>query len=107
MAFAAPDAAVSAAREAQIALAAAAWPPAVPLRVRMGVHTGSVEHRDGNYFGATVNRAARVGDPGHGGQVLVSAATAGLVDDAELVDLGSFQLRGLRDPEHIWWLPVP
>lgn len=107
-AFDAPISAVGAAREAQVGLARAPWPATVPLRVRMGIHTGPAEHRDGNYFGAAVNRAARVADAGHGGQVLVSEDTAmAVAHEVDLVDLGSFQLRGLRHPERIWWLPVP
>lgn len=108
IAFESPRAAVAAARDAQLALAASAWPQTTPLAVRMGVHTGQVEQRDGNVFGSTVNRAARVTEAGHGGQVLLSGVTAALVHpEFELVDQGSFELRGLQEPERLWWLPVP
>ena len=52
------------------------------LPVRMGVHTGEAELRDGDYYGPTLNRTARVMDAGHGGQILLSAATAELADEA-------------------------
>jgi predicted ATPase len=74
----------------------------VGLPVRMGLHTGEAESRDGDYFGPTLNRAARVMDAGHGGQVLVSAATAGLLLGVDLVDLGEHQLKGLETPERIF-----
>ena len=48
------------------------------LPVRMGLHTGEAELRDGDYFGPTLNRVARIMDAGHGGQILLSASTAGL-----------------------------
>jgi predicted ATPase len=88
----APEA-VAAAIEAQSGLG---------LPVRMGLHSGEAESRDGDYFGPTLNRAARVMDAGHGGQVLVSSATAGLVRDHDLVDLGEHQLKGLETPERIF-----
>jgi predicted ATPase len=71
------------------------------LPVRMGLHTGEAEARDGDYFGPTLNRAARVMDAGHGGQILVSAATAGLVRHLDLVDLGEHHLKGLETSERI------
>ena len=74
----------------------------VGLPVRMGLHTGEAESRDGDYFGPTLNRAARVMDAGHGGQVLVSSATAGLLAGADLVDLGEHRLKGLEAPERIF-----
>ena len=108
IAFGSAADAVGAAIEGQQALAGAVWPASTPLAVRMGLHTGLVEQRDGNVFGSTVNRAARVADAGHGGQVLLSGVTAALVDPGvELVDQGTFELRGLREPERLWWLPVP
>ena len=75
----------------------------VLLPVRMGLHTGTAEERDGNYFGRTLNRAARVMSAGHGGQILLSDVTAGLVrDDAELTDLGEHRLAGLEAPMRLW-----
>jgi predicted ATPase len=74
----------------------------VGLPVRMGLHTGEAESRDGDFFGPTLNRAARVMDAGHGGQVLVSSATAGLLSVPDLFDLGEHQLKGLETPERIF-----
>jgi predicted ATPase len=91
-AFGSPSAAVEAAVAAQDRL---------ELPVRMGVHTGEAELRDGDYFGTTLNTAARIMDAGHGSQVLVSSATAALVPGVELVELGTFSLKGLEAPERI------
>ncbi len=71
------------------------------LRVRMGVHTGEAVERDDDYFGPTVNRTARIMALAHGGQILLSAATAGLVQEIETVELGEYQLRGMGRPERL------
>src|ERR1700744_4809177 len=78
-AFASPKSAVDAAIAAQRAL---------ELPVRMGVATGEAELREGDYFGAVLNRAARVMAAGHGGQILLDGATAVLVSGIDLIDLG-------------------
>jgi predicted ATPase len=91
--FRSAPAAMTAAVEAQADLA---------LPVRMGLHTGEAEMRDGDYFGATLNLTARVMDAGHGGQVLVSASTASLVRDHEVTDLGEHHLKGLQGSERIF-----
>jgi len=72
----------------------------------MGLHTGTAHERDGDYFGPVVNRASRIGAAGHGGQVLLSAATAELLADEEwsLVDLGEYHLKGLKRPERLFQL---
>jgi len=85
-AFASPTSAVDAAVGAQRAL---------ELPVRMGIATGEAELRAGDYFGAVLNRAARVMAAGHGGQVLVAESTAGLLTGVDLVDLGPRRLRDL------------
>jgi predicted ATPase len=103
-AFARVGDAVAAALEAQAALAIETWPTPSPLRVRMGLNTGEVEERDGDYFGPAVNRAARIMAAGHGGQVLVSAATAALIGDQSIVDLGTHGFAGLAGPEHVFQL---
>ena len=75
------------------------------LPVRMGLHTGEAELRDGDYFGSTLNRCARLMGIGHGGQVLCSEATAGLVRDRDdLVDLGEHRLRDLTRAERVFQL---
>src|SRR4029077_12100398 len=75
-----------------------------PLRVRTGVHTCEAEHRDGDYYGSEVNRAARLMGVAHGGQIVISLATSTLVRDAsvELVDLGEHRLRDLTNAERIF-----
>ena len=87
--------------------------PLTPLRLRVGVHTGTVQLRDEHkYMGPMVNRAARVRDLGHGGQVLLSGATCDLVeqalpDRARLHELGHFPLRGMTRPERVVQLNHP
>jgi predicted ATPase/class 3 adenylate cyclase len=93
-----------------------------PIRVRLGLHTGTPLVTEDGYVGADVHRAARIAAAGHGGQVLVSASTAGLVE-LELRDLGEHRLKDLAAPERVFqfddgdhpplrslrnvWLPVP
>ncbi len=80
-----------------------------PLRVRMGLHTGEAECRDGDYFGREVNRAARLMSLAHGGQVVVSSVTGGLVRDGpvELVDLGEHHLRDFTTTERVFQVRAP
>ena len=85
-AFASPTSAVDAAVAAQRAL---------ELPVRMGLATGEAELRDGDYFGAVLNRAARVMAAGHGGQILLADSTAGLLGGVDVIDLGPRRLRDL------------
>jgi predicted ATPase/class 3 adenylate cyclase len=104
------DAVVSAGA-AQRALQTELWPDQARLRVRMALHTGECEERDGDYFGPTVNRAARLEATAHGGQVVLSEATAVLVrdhlpDHLELIDLGSHRLKDLGRPEQVFGLQV-
>ncbi len=116
-AFATPSDALKAALEAQQALRS--LPPsatetsAAPLlKVRAALHTGRAEHRAGDYFGPALNRVARLLIAGHGGQVLLSQATADLVRDAlprgvTLRDLGVHRLRDLTRSEAIFQLLHP
>ena len=97
VAFPTAPGAMLAAREAQAALAAG------PIRVRMGIHTGTPIIAEEGYVGTDVHRAARVAAAGHGGQVLVSAAAAALATDA-LRDLGLHRLKDLSAPERIYQL---
>jgi class 3 adenylate cyclase len=85
-AFASPRCAVDAAVAAQREL---------ELPVRMGIATGEAELREGDYFGAVLNRAARVMAAGHGGQILLAESTAGLLSGVDLIDLGPRRLRDL------------
>ncbi len=103
--------AVAAATQAQRQLADYPWPSGEKVRVRMGVHTGNPSPHDGGYVGMDVHRAARIAGAAHGGQVVVSAATAELVrgclpDQAHLRDLGSHQLKDIAVPEHLFQLTV-
>ena len=75
-----------------------------PIRVRMGLHTGTPLLTDEGYVGGDVHRAARIAACGHGGQVLVSSSTASLVDPAALSDLGEHRLKDLTAPERIYQL---
>lgn len=94
-------------------LRAQKWPEGAELRLRVGLHTGDVQLRDGrNYIGTTVNRAARVRDLAHGGQIVMSHATHELVADslpeaASTRDLGVHRLRDLSRPERIHELHHP
>jgi len=128
VAFAKPHQAVRFCMSVQTQLERAPWPhrllgdqtyetrnqclaPIRGLRVRMGAHTGPVStHRDPttgrmDYFGPSVNRAARVSDAAHGGQVILSRATWGLVKDelqeAKTRSFGEFQLKGMRNKEEL------
>ena len=71
------------------------------MAVRIGIHTGTADERDDDYFGPTLNRAARLMMAGHGGQILVSGITAQLVDSDQLVDLGEQRLKDLAAPERV------
>jgi predicted ATPase/class 3 adenylate cyclase len=107
-----PLAGVAAALQGQRALRDATWGSTGPLRVRMALHAGSAESRDGDFFGPAVNRDARILAIGHGGQILLSAATAVLVrdhlpPDVEFVDLGSHRLRDLDRPEQVYQVAAP
>ena len=99
--------ALSAALDAQRALHHAEWEETGPLRVRMALHTGATEERDGDYFGPSLNRVARLLSAGHGGQVLMSLTTEELVRDelpeeTALRDLGERRLKDLFRPEHVF-----
>ena len=108
-AFATAADAVDAAIAGQLAVRDEQWDPIEPLRVRMGLHTGVAEVRDGDYYGGTLNRAARLMAIAHGGQIVVSLATTELVrdDGYELLDLGEHRLRDLGRPEHVFQVVHP
>ena len=104
--------ALQSALAAQQALYTEPWPAETPVRVRIALHTGSAEERDGDYFGPPVNRVARLLAIGHGSQVLVSEVTQGLVRETlrggcGLRDLGSHRLKDLQLSEHIFQLVSP
>jgi predicted ATPase/class 3 adenylate cyclase len=107
-----PSDAVAAALELQRFLLAEFSEQRLQLRVRMAVHTGEAEHRDGDYFGPSVNRCARLRAVGHGGQVLLSRTAFDLVQDNVLPEvtfkpLGEVKLRDLDRPEEVFQLLHP
>src|SRR3712207_2804509 len=108
----APDA-LAAALGAQRALHTEAWDEQLgPVRVRMALHTGTAEQRDGDYFGPPLNRVARLLSAGHGGQILLSDVVRGLVREqlpagVELRDLGEHRLKDLQQPEHVFQVAAP
>jgi class 3 adenylate cyclase len=97
-AFASPTSAVNAAIDAQREL---------QLPVRMGLATGEAELREGDYFGAVLNRAARVMAAGHGGQILLAESTAGLLSGVDLLDLGPRRLRDVPNPITVFQVNAP
>ena len=95
--------AMAAAKEAARILADHPWPEGVHLKVRMALHTGEVIERDGDYFGPALNRAARLMATAHGGQIVCSQATAGLLaSEPALKALGTHRLRDLGSPETVF-----
>lgn len=96
--FESPLDGIAAALAGQQAVAAEPWPEATgSLAVRMGLHTGESQERGGDYYGSSVNLAARLMGLGHGGQILLSEITATLArknlpQDCALVDLGEHRL---------------
>jgi predicted ATPase/class 3 adenylate cyclase len=92
---------------AQIELGKRTWSVSEPFRVRMAIHSGVAQARDGDYYGPCLNRCARILGVGHGGQVLLSEYSRKLVGDhvppgVTITDLGKVRLRGLEDPEVIY-----
>jgi predicted ATPase/class 3 adenylate cyclase len=103
---------IAAAVHAQRALAAEDWSEVGGLDVRMAIHAGSVEERDGDYFGRPLNKVARLLGIGHGGQVLLSGAAADLIagdlpEDTQLSDLGQHRLKDLEGVERVYQLRAP
>ncbi len=103
---------VAAALDAQRALHAERWPEPVQLRVRMALHIGAVEVRDGDYFGAPLNRVARLLAAGHGGQTLLSASMHDLCRDhlppqVSAKPLGEHGLKDIARREAVFQLCHP
>lgn len=107
--FASARSAVTAAADLQRSMAATDWAPFDDVRIRIGVHSGEAEIRDDDYFGTALSRVARIMDAGHGGQILISAATAGLLrrdpgEGLSLIDLGEHRFRDLGERETVFQL---
>src|SRR5215204_1381182 len=106
-----PDA-LEAALEAQRRLLSSEWEHIGTFRVRMALHVGAAEERDGDYFGPPLNRVARLMSAAHGGQVLLSLVTQELVRDqlpaeTTLRELGEYRLKDLFRPERVYQLLAP
>src|SRR5438552_6413828 len=110
--FARASEALGCALALQRAMFAEPWPEDATIRVRMALHTGEAELSKGNYKGSAVHRCARLRGLAHGGQIVLSEATAQIVrdqlsDDVTLRDMGVHELRGLLHPEHVYQLCHP
>jgi predicted ATPase/class 3 adenylate cyclase len=106
VAFRSPVGALRAAVAAQRGLAAHEWSHGTPVRVRMGLHTGEGVLHGADYVGIDVNRASRIADAAHGGQIILSDATKTLVEHAlpegtSLRDLGQHHLKDIAHHEHL------
>ncbi|GGF13015.1 LuxR family transcriptional regulator [Aliidongia dinghuensis] len=104
--------ALVAAIDAQRALVAEDWTDIGGLKVRMALHCGPVEPRDGDFFGPTLHRLARLIEVGYGEQILISDAARDalggwLHPDVQLIDLGPHQLRDLIEPAWIYQVSAP
>jgi len=111
MVFAGASDAVAAAAEMQRRLATTEWVTPRPLLVRIALHTGAADLQLGDYYGASVNRAARLRAIAHGGQSIMSASTWELVQDEPLAgitihDMGEHGLKDLTRPEHVYQIDV-
>ena len=96
----------------QRCLGSEVWPGALTLRTCASLHSGEAQQRDGDYYGGTVNRAARIRGLAKGGETLMSRATHDLVadvlaDDVRLVDVGEHAMSGLRRNENLFVLEAP
>jgi predicted ATPase/class 3 adenylate cyclase/DNA-binding CsgD family transcriptional regulator len=112
VAFARATDAASAAVDAQRLLASQVWPEGIPVRVRMGLHTGEPSPTAGGYVGMDVHRAARIMNAGHGGQILLSQTTRDLIEHdlpegTSLHDLGAHRLKDLEHKSHLYQLVTP
>ncbi len=111
-AFAEATDAVKASLATQLILREEEWQTSRPIRVRMSLHTGAARERDNDYFGPPVNRVARIESLAHGGQVVMSRATAELVRDllpegVWIEDKGAHRLKDLARPEEIFQINHP
>ncbi len=104
--FDSPSDAVDGAVGAQHALVATDWGDRQEVRVRMGVHAGEAFVTEDGFMGIDIHRVARITSAGHGGQILISAATRAALTSANARDLGSHRLAGLQEPEQIFQLLV-
>lgn len=104
VAFHRADDAAAWAAKLHVAVAAEPWPGGIDVRVRIGLHTGETEERDGGYFGLAVHTASRIAASGHGGQTLVSGVTAALLERDDLRALGAHRLDGVPSEQEVFQL---
>lgn len=107
-AFDSAESALQAAVSSQRSIAAERWPDVIDLRVRMAIHIGESDERDGNYFGPCLNRCSRLLGLCRGGRIALSGAVRERIGShvaavLELTDLGMHGLRDLDEPEHVWF----
>jgi len=110
--FASANEAVAAVSDIQIKLSEVEWVTPRPIQVRASVHTGIADLQLGDYYGAAVNRAARLRAIAHGGQSVMSNSTWELVQDSlpnglTVTDMGEHALKDLTRPEHVYQLNPP
>jgi DNA-binding SARP family transcriptional activator len=103
--------AAAAAFALQRELFTAEWPGGLRLATRLALHTGEAHLREGDYYGGTLNRAARIRALASGGQAVCSRPTRDLIadtlpDEVQLIELGTHALRGLQRPEHVYELAI-
>ena len=104
--FASAQDAMAAACDAQRLLGGHHWP--APVRVRIGLHTGTAALGEDGYVGVDVHRAFRIASAGHGGQIIASESAAiALTPDRTFRDLGLWLLPDLPEPERIYQLDEP
>ncbi|MGA7355374.1 MAG: FxSxx-COOH system tetratricopeptide repeat protein [Candidatus Cybelea sp.] len=111
-AFARPEDAAAAMLAAQRTLILEDFSAVDGLRVRAAIHTGTADKRERDYFGPVVNKVARLLAIGHGGQVLLTAETATLVEatlpeNASLTDLGAYHLKDFSEPQRVFAILAP
>jgi class 3 adenylate cyclase/tetratricopeptide (TPR) repeat protein len=110
--FERPENAIAAMLAAQRRLTAEDFSAVDGLRVRVAIHSGTADAREGDYFGPAVNKVARLLSIGHGGQILVTTETAAMVDGAlpkevSLRDLGTYHLKDFTEPQRVHQLLAP
>ena len=111
-AFQSPRNSLEAAIDSQRALSSEDWKEIGDLKVRMGIHAGAAEFRDGDYFGSTLSRVSRIEGAAHGGQILLSGIAVELLEEESsgavaFKSLGNYRLRNLDRPEHLYQAVVP
>ena len=110
--FASAQTGMAAALIAQRLLCTEPWPEEMSIQVRMGLHQGTAQERDNDYYGHEVNRVARIQGVVHAQQIVVSQSVYAqgmecLPEGATLLDLGLHQLKDLHEPERLWQLCHP